>query len=136
MSLQILPDYLQEYLHNKSLEHESNRDFRINKETYLDVSNRIDSIKIQGDQPNEWWCPNEEQLMAINIFIMEELAPELNSCYSTHYSIKEFGPYNCNGKEYKIYYPVGWANFNLQLQGGKKRQVVLNILPIHKGAEF
>ena len=136
MSLQTLPDYLQEYLQNKNLELESNRDFRINKETYLEVRNRIDSINIQSDNENEWWSPNEEQLMAINIFIMKELAPELNSCHSTHYTIKEFGPYKCNGKEYKIYYPVGWPNFNLQLQGGKKRQVVLNILPTHSGAKF
>lgn len=103
---------------------------------YGDLEKRINGIKIQGDSPNEWWEPNPEQFQAINSFIFEVLGPYYSMAHLTFYSEEHHGPYHVNGKEYHAFLDVGFPNFTLQLNDGKRRNVMVFVLPEHGGAKF
>lgn len=105
-------------------------------EQYGHLKKRINGIKIQGDAPNEWWDLNPEQFQAIHCFIFEVLGPYHARSHNTFYSEEHHGPYDVNGKEYHAFIDVGFPNFTLQLKGGKRRNVMVFVLPEHGGAKF
>jgi hypothetical protein len=105
-------------------------------EQYGHLEKRINGIKIQGDAPDEWWEPSSEQYQAIHTFIFEVLGPYYSMAHLTFYSEQEHGPYHVGDKEYKVFLDVGFPNFTLQLKGGKRRNVMVFVLPQHDGAKF
>lgn len=104
---------------------------------YNELRNRIVNIKIQGDQENQWWDPNDQQTQAINCFIFEILGPYFTRCHLTFYTEETHGPYDISGKNYQVFIGHNFPNFILKLQDiGRRREVNISILPQHNGATF
>jgi len=100
---------------------------------YDNIKMRIKGIKIQGDAANEWWDPGLEQIQVIEGFIFEVLGPYHAKSHLTFYSEEKYGPYRIDHKEYYAYLDTGFPNFILQLKSGKRRKVVIFVLPQHDG---
>ena len=104
---------------------------------YDKLKKRIVDIKIQGDQKNEWWDPNEQQTQAINCFIFEILGRYYTCGYLTFYKEEVHGPYEISGNKYEVFIGLNFPNFILKLYDvGRRRKVNISILPEHDGAKF
>ena len=131
------PSHLRELVHEMIIFHERTTvEIEEMIEQYVHLEKRINGIKIQGDSPNEWWEPNPEQFKAIHFFMFKVLGPYYSMSHNVFYSEEHHGPYHVNGKEYHAFLDVGFPNFNLQLKDGKRRNVMVFVLPEHGGAKF